>query len=90
MLAGIAAVVSHSRMYDLALRHGEPERHAALFPLSADGMVVGASMPLLGDARRGSRGGMLPWSLLILGSVTSLPATIAVAGPAARSRIIHP
>ena len=36
MLAGIA-VVAH--MYELALRHGEPEWRAALFPLSVDGMI---------------------------------------------------
>ncbi len=38
LLAGIAAVVSYSHMYELALRHGEPEWRAALFPLSVDGM----------------------------------------------------
>lgn len=51
MLALIAAVVSYSHMYKLALRHGEPEWRAALFPLSVDGMIVGASMALLSDAR---------------------------------------
>ncbi|MGW9637521.1 DUF2637 domain-containing protein [Nocardiopsis alba] len=62
MLAGIAAVVSYSHMYELALRHGEPEWRAALFPLLADGMIVGASMmTLLSDARYGRRGGLLPW-----------------------------
>src|SRR5699024_11107673 len=39
MLAGIAVVVSYSHMYELALRHGEPEWRAALFPLSVDGMI---------------------------------------------------
>ncbi|MGQ4271894.1 DUF2637 domain-containing protein [Nocardiopsis changdeensis] len=89
MLAGIAAVVSYSHMYELALRHGEPEWRAALFPLSVDGMIVGASMTLLGDARHGRRGGMLPWTLLILGSIASLAANVAVADPTMWSRIIH-
>ncbi|QVQ53397.1 DUF2637 domain-containing protein [Spiractinospora alimapuensis] len=89
LLAGIAAVVSYSHMYDLALRHGEPEWRAALFPLSVDGMVVAASMTLLADARQGRRGGVLPWSLLILGSLASLAANVAVADPTVWSRIIH-
>lgn len=89
MLAGIAAVVSYSHMYELALRHGEPAWRAALFPLSVDGMIVGASMTLLGDARHGRRGGLLPWTLLILGSIASLAANVAVADPTMWSRIIH-
>ncbi|WP_393915994.1 DUF2637 domain-containing protein [Halostreptopolyspora alba] len=40
LLAGIAAVVSYSHMFELALRHGEPQWRAALFPLSVDGMIV--------------------------------------------------
>ncbi|WP_435107223.1 DUF2637 domain-containing protein [Nocardiopsis synnemataformans] len=89
LLAGIAAVVSYSHMYELALRHGEPEWRAALFPLSVDGMIVGASVTLLSDARQGRRGGALPWVLLIVGSVASLAANVAVADPTAWSRIIH-
>ncbi len=89
MLAGIAAVVSYSHMYDLALRHGEPAWRASLFPLSVDGMIVGASMTLLSDARRGSKGGVLPWALLIIGSAASLAANVAVADPTVWSRIIH-
>jgi hypothetical protein len=76
-------------MYELALRHGEPEWRAALFPLSVDGMIVGASMTLLSDARHGRKGGALPWALLILGSTASLAANVAVADPTMWSRIIH-
>lgn len=89
MLAVIAAVVSYSHMYELALRHGEPEWRAALFPLSVDGMIVGASMTLLSDARNGRKGGLLPWALLIIGSGASLAANVAVADPTTWSRIIH-
>ncbi len=89
LLALIAAVVSYSHMYELALRHGEPEWRAALFPLSVDGMIVGASMTLLSDARNGRKGGLLPWTLLIIGSAASLAANVAVADPTTWSRIIH-
>lgn len=76
-------------LYELALHHGEPEWRAALFPLSVDGMIVGAFMTLLSDACRGRKGGFLPWALLIIGSVASLAANIAVADSTAWSRIIH-
>jgi len=89
VLAGIAAVVSYSHMHELALRHGEPEWRAALFPLSVDGMIVASSMTLLSDARHGHKGGLLPWTLLILGSGASLAANVAVADPTMWSRIIH-
>lgn len=89
VLAGIAAVVSYSHMHELALRHGEPEWRAALFPLSVDGMIVASSMTLLSDARHGRKGGVLPWSLLVVGSGASLAANVAVADPTAWSRIIH-
>ncbi|GAB3450232.1 hypothetical protein GCM10027570_25240 [Streptomonospora sediminis] len=89
LLAAIAAVVSYSHMYELAQRHGEPAWRAALFPLSVDGMIVASSMALLADARHGRRGGLLPWMLLILGSVASLAANIAVADPTLWSRVIH-
>jgi hypothetical protein len=89
LLAMIAAVVSYSHMYELALGHGEPEWRAALFPLSVDGMIVGASMTLLSDARHGRKGGLLPWTLLILGSGASLAANVALADPTIWSRIIH-
>jgi hypothetical protein len=48
-------------------------------PLSVDGMIVAASMLL--DSRPGSRGGALPWVLLIVGALASLSANIAVAEP---------
>ncbi|GAA1989846.1 hypothetical protein GCM10009799_14550 [Nocardiopsis rhodophaea] len=89
MLAVIAALVSYSHTFDLAQRHGEPQWRAALFPLSVDGMIITSSMALLTDARHGRRGGLLPWTLLILGSVASLAANIAVADPNVWSRIIH-
>lgn len=81
ILALIAAVVSYSHMYELALRHGEPEWRAALFPLSVDGMIVASSMTLLSDARNGRKGGLLPWTLLIIGSGASLAANVVVADP---------
>jgi hypothetical protein len=61
---------------------------AALTPFSVDGMIVAASTTLLADSRSGSRGGALPWMLLVVGSVASLAANVAVAEPSATGRVI--
>jgi uncharacterized protein DUF2637 len=59
-----------------------------LTPLSVDGMIVAASTTLLSDSRSGSRGGVLPWALLVVGSVASLAANVAVAEPTVTGRVI--
>jgi hypothetical protein len=61
---------------------------AALTPLSVDGMIVAASTTLLADSRGGSRGGLLPWALLVAGSAGSLAANVAVAEPTMTRRVI--
>lgn len=88
LLAVIAAVVSYDHMHALALQHDEGAWASALIPLLVDGMIVASSMSLLLDSRLGLRGGILPWSLLILGALASLAANIAVAEPAVTGRVI--
>jgi hypothetical protein len=88
MLAVIAAVVSFGHMRELALRHGEAWWGATLIPLSVDGMVVAASMSVLLASRMGRRGERLPWTLLVVGSLASLAANVAVANPTVVSRLI--
>jgi hypothetical protein len=88
LLAVIAAVVSFGHMRELALRHGEARWSATLIPLSVDGMVVAASMSVLLASETGRRGEWLPWTLLIVGSLASLSANVAVADPTAISRLI--
>lgn len=75
-------------MHMLVALHGQPEWVAALTPLSVDGMIVAAFTTLLADSRSGHRGGMLPWALLVIGSVASLVADIAVAEPTLGGRVI--
>src|SRR6266851_4361784 len=41
-----------------------------------------------GDSRSGSRGGALPWALLVVGSVASLAANVALAEPTETGRVI--
>ncbi|MGN9845163.1 DUF2637 domain-containing protein [Nonomuraea sp. H19] len=88
VLAAIAAVVSFRHMRELALAHGEDELAAALIPLAVDGTIVAASMSLLRASRYGARGGLLAWSLLIVSSLASLGANVAVAEPTVIARLI--
>jgi hypothetical protein len=43
---------------------------------------------LLAESRSGGRGGLLPWVLLVIGSVASLTANVAVAEPTVIGRVI--
>jgi hypothetical protein len=88
LLAGIAALVSYGHLHALAMAHGEGRLASALIPLSVDGMIVASSMSLLLDSRLGRRGGLLPWTLLIIGAAASLAANIAVAEPSVLGRVI--
>ena len=88
LLALIAGTVSYLHMHTLVAMHGQPGWVAALTPLSVDGMIVAASTTLLAESRSGNRGGVLPWSLLAVGSVASLAANVAVAEPTASGRLI--
>ncbi|MEU8196220.1 DUF2637 domain-containing protein [Microbispora amethystogenes] len=85
LLAAIAAVVSFRHMHELCLRHGEDH---LLIPLAVVGLIVVASMSILLANRYGSRGGLLAWSLLVVGSLASLGANVAVAEPSLIGRII--
>ncbi|TYK51072.1 DUF2637 domain-containing protein [Actinomadura decatromicini] len=88
ILAGIAAVISYRHMYHLVFRYEEGSWTAALLPISVDGIIAVASMSLLVDSRQGRRSGLLPWTLLVLGSAASLAANGAVAEPSVVGRSI--
>jgi hypothetical protein len=88
VLAGIAALESYEHMFALVQRYGETTWTAAVLPVSVDGMIVASSMTLLADSRRGRRSGVLPWTLLVIGSAASLAANVAVAEPSTVGRLI--
>jgi hypothetical protein len=88
LLAAIAAVVSFRHMHELCLRHGEDRLAAVLIPLAVDGTIVVASMSIPLANRYGSRGGFLAWAMLLVGSLASLGANIAVAEPSLIGRVI--
>jgi Protein of unknown function (DUF2637) len=88
MLALIAGTVSYLHMHVLVELHGQPGWVAVLTPLSVDGMIVAVSTTLLAESRSGGRGGLLPWALLVIGSMASLAANVAVAEPTTTGRVI--
>ncbi len=88
LLALIAGTVSYLHMHALVALYGQPGWVAALTPFSVDGMIVAASTTLLADSRSGRNGGALPWVLLVVGSLASLAANVAVAEPTLIGRII--
>jgi hypothetical protein len=90
LLALIAGTVSYLHMHMLVARHGQPGWVAALTPFSVDGMIVAASTTLLADSRSGGKGGVLPWALLVAGSVASLAANVAVAENAGQAGAFGP
>ncbi|WP_248959839.1 hypothetical protein [Sphaerisporangium perillae] len=51
-------------------------------------MIVASSMSILLASRYGRRGGILPWTLLIISSLASLGANVAVADPTLIARIV--
>jgi hypothetical protein len=51
-------------------------------------MIVAASTTVLADSCAGSRGGVMPWVFLVVGSVASLAANVAVAEPTVTGRVI--
>ncbi|MEU4323897.1 DUF2637 domain-containing protein [Nonomuraea dietziae] len=88
LVALIAAAVSFRHTHELALIHCEDPLAAALIPLAVDGTIVAASMSLLLASRHGSRGGVLPWTLLIIASLASLGDNVAVAEPSLIGQVI--
>ena len=87
-LAVVAGAISYSHLRRLAQDHGQFGWHAHAFPLSVDGIEIVASLVPLADRRAGRRSGWLPWAALTIGTVGSLAANVATAGPDTVSRVI--
>ena len=81
LLALIAGRCPNLHMHRLVALPGQPGWVASLTPLSVDG-IVATSATLLAESR--ACGG----ALLVMGSVASLAANIAVAEPTLTGRII--
>lgn len=76
-VAAFAAVVSYSHIYDLGRAHGQAGTAARLLPLSVDGLILAASLMLLGAARRRLPRPVLAQWMLGLGVAATIAANVA-------------
>lgn len=88
VVGAIAAYVSYLHMHAVALRYGEDRVTAAVIPVSVDGLILAASMTLLGDSRAGRRRGWLSSVLLSVGCAASLAANMLHADATVVARLI--
>jgi Protein of unknown function (DUF2637) len=66
-VAGFAALVSYTHIYELGRGHGQDGTPARLLPLSVDGLILAASLVLLHEARNGRDAQRLARVMLWLG-----------------------
>jgi hypothetical protein len=83
-VAAIAAVVSYTHIYDLAVAHHESGTAARLLPVSVDGLIVSASMTLLDAARKRLDAPLVAYLMLWLGVGATVAANIAFGLPYGR------
>lgn len=75
-VAGFAAVVSFSHIYDLGRTHHEAGTAARLLPLSVDGLILAASLVMLHEARNGRRTPRLSYWMLGAGVGATVAANV--------------
>jgi hypothetical protein len=76
-VAGFAAIVSYSHIYDLGHAHGQSGTAALLLPLSVDGLIVAASLVMLHEARNQRDAPALARVMLALGVAATIAANVA-------------
>jgi hypothetical protein len=79
-LAVVAGAISFAHMVELAARHDQSDWKAYTFPVSVDGLEIVASLYLVAQRRAGRHTGWIPWVALIVGTLASLAANVAVGG----------
>ena len=79
-LAFVAGAISFSHMRELALHHDQLGWKSLAFPISVDGLEIVASLYLVAQRRAGRPTGPIPWVALIVGTLASLAANVAVGG----------
>lgn len=76
-VAGFAAIVSYSHIYDLGRAHGQSVLAARLLPLSVDGLILAASLVMLHAARNQLGAPVLGRCMLGLGVAATVAANVA-------------
>jgi hypothetical protein len=79
-LAIVAGAISFSHMRELATHHDQLGWKSYAFPISVDGLEIVASLYLVAQRRAGRHIGWIPWVALIVGTIASLAANVAVGG----------
>jgi hypothetical protein len=79
-IAVVAGAISFAHMVDLAGRHDQTGWKAYAFPVSVDGLEIVASLYLVAQRRAGRATGVIPWVALVVGTLASLTANVAVGG----------
>jgi Protein of unknown function (DUF2637) len=79
-LAIVAGAISFAHMRELATHHDQLGWKSYAFPISVDGLEIVASLYLVAQRRAGRPTGRIPWITLIVGTLASLAANIAVGG----------
>ncbi|GAA1886061.1 DUF2637 domain-containing protein [Asanoa iriomotensis] len=79
-LAIVAGAISFAHMRELATHHGQLGWKSYAFPISVDGLEIVASLYLVAQRRAGRPTGVIPWVALIVGTLASLAANVAVGG----------
>jgi hypothetical protein len=79
-LAIVAGAISFAHMTELAIKHGQTGWKAYAFPVSVDGLEIVASLYLVVQRRAGRPTGWVPWVALVVGTLASLAANVAVGG----------
>ena len=79
-LAIVAGAISFAHMRELATHHDQLGWKSYAFPISVDGLEIVASLYLVAQRRIGRPTGWIPWVTLIVGTVASLTANVAVGG----------
>jgi hypothetical protein len=75
-IAGMAAVVSYSHIYDLGRAHAGTVLDSRLLPLIVDGTILAMSLVLLHEATAGERAPALAWCMLGAGVLATLAANV--------------
>lgn len=79
-LAIVAGAISFAHMVELSQRHDQTGWKAYAFPISVDGLEIVASLYLVAQRRAGRPTGWIPWVALVVGTLASLAANVAVGG----------
>jgi hypothetical protein len=79
-LALVAGAISFDHMRELANQHSQLGWRSLAFPVSVDGLEVVASLYLVAQRRVGRPPGWAPWTALVVGTLASLAANVAVGG----------